>query len=76
MPETEVRPLQLEPMPCPACGHQNALTMKQAAEYCAIKLRTWEQYYRLWEVPHYKIGRTVVFKREELDEFISSRRCA
>lgn len=60
---------------CLWCGRKpGALGMADAAAYCGIKERTWEGYYRLWDVPYYKIGRTVVFRPEELDEWMAGWR--
>ena len=50
----------------------NLLTRKQAAEYLGIKEQTlacWAHAHR-YDLPYYKIGRTVKYKLADLESFI------
>lgn len=50
------------------------LTMSQAAEYCGIKIRTWQAYYQVWECPHYRVGKHVLFSEDDLNAWLASKR--
>ena len=52
------------------------LNMSEAAEFVGIRKRTFEQFYRSWRVPSFKVGRTVVFREDELAEWLESKRVA
>jgi len=48
------------------------LSKVQASEYLGIALRTIDK--RLYEIPHFKVGRRILFKRVELDEWMERYR--
>ena len=50
------------------------LTTAEAAEFCGIPVRTWQAYYQVWEVPHFRIGRALRFNRDEIASWLESRR--
>ena len=50
------------------------LTMTEAAAYVGVKHRTFQACYRLWGVPHFRIGKTVTFRESELEEWLQARR--
>ncbi len=52
------------------------LTMAEAAEFTGIKFRTWQSYYRIWEVPHYRIGKNVLFSPDDLGMWLDTKRVA
>jgi hypothetical protein len=52
------------------------LTMREAAEFTGIKFRTWQVYYRIWQVPFYRIGKNVVFSPDDLGAWLDTKRVA
>ena len=44
------------------------LTMKEAYEYTGLRRTAFNQHIRP-AVPHFKFGRTILFKKEDLDAF-------
>lgn len=50
--------------------------MREAAEFTGVKFRTWQIYYRIWNVPHYRIGKNVVFSEDDLKEWLETKRVA
>lgn len=50
------------------------LSNREAATYCGIPLRTWQSYYLIWGVPHFRIGRSIKFRLSELDAWVESKR--
>ncbi len=48
------------------------LDKRQAAEYTSLSIRNLES--RLGEIPHFRIGKKVVFKKSELDHWIEEYR--
>lgn len=50
------------------------LTTREAAEFCGIKYRTWQAYYRVWDVPHYRIGKSVLFSPDDLGAWLDTKR--
>lgn len=52
------------------------LNMREAAEFCGIKFRTFQAYYRVWNIVHYRIGRSVVFSPDDLGAFLDTKRVA
>jgi hypothetical protein len=49
------------------------LNMVEAAEFTGVKYRTWQGYYKIWNVPHFKVGKTTLFREDELAEWLESR---
>jgi excisionase family DNA binding protein len=47
---------------------QNFLTIQGVSQYLGIKPKT--LYARIQEIPHYKVGRLVRFKREDIDAWM------
>ena len=54
---------------------KNLLTRKEAADYLYVSVRTMEIWASTKRYPlkFYKVGRTVAYKKEDLDKFIESR---
>ncbi len=50
----------------------NYLSKRDAAEYLGLSLRTVE--YHLPEIPHYRVGRRIVFKLSELDAWMQQHK--
>ena len=48
------------------------LTIQQVADYLSIK--TSSLYLRIAEIPHYRIGRLLRFKKREIDAWIETKR--
>lgn len=46
------------------------LTISEAADYIKLAKGTLYQYIHYGKIPHYKIGNRVMFKKEDLDDFI------
>lgn len=53
-------------------AHGNFLTIQDAATYLSIKPKT--LYARIKEIPHYKIGRLVRFRKDEIDAWMLKHR--
>lgn len=53
---------------------EKLLTMTEAAEICGIPLRTWYAKYRTWEVPHFRLGKHIMFRLSELNAWIETQR--
>ena len=51
---------------------ENFLTIQGAAEYLNIKPKT--LYARVKEIPHYKVGRLIRFKQEDVDAWMEQHR--
>ena len=49
------------------------LTAPQAAEFTGIKVRTWYAWYQVWNVPHYRLGRRIMFSESDLTRWMESR---
>jgi len=49
------------------------LNMTEAAEYLGANFSTLQDNWRKWGIPGYRIGRNVMFKEAELEEFVQSR---
>jgi Helix-turn-helix domain len=50
------------------------LRVKEAAAYVNIPVRTWEVHYLLWDVPHFQVGRRIMFRKSELDTWMEKHR--
>jgi len=50
-----------------------ALTTKEAAAYLSISLPTLFRLTRAGDLPHLRIGRTIRYRREDLDAFLEAR---
>ena len=50
------------------------LTMREAADFCGIKYRTWQQYWKVWHVPAYRIGKHVLFSPDDLGAWLDTKR--
>lgn len=50
------------------------MTIQQAAEYLQIKSKTLYAWAESGEIPHYKIGRLIRFKKTDLDAWIEGHR--
>jgi excisionase family DNA binding protein len=52
------------------------LSTAEAAEYIGAKFTTFQYYYvaSRWNIPHYKVGRRIVFKESDLATWLESRR--
>jgi excisionase family DNA binding protein len=50
------------------------LTKAQAAAYLSVSQKSIQRYIGLYNLPHYRIGRNVRFKRAELDKFMERGR--
>ena len=48
------------------------LSKTQASDYLGIGVRTIDK--RLYEIPHFKLGRRILFKKSELDEWMERYR--
>jgi len=48
------------------------LTIRQVADYLGIKVSN--LYSKIPEIPHYRIGRLLRFKKEDIDVWIESKR--
>jgi len=53
---------------------QNFLTIQGVSQYLGIKPKT--LYARVKEIPHYKVGRLIRFKREDVDAWMEKHRVA
>ena len=53
---------------------QNFLTIQGVSQYLGIKPKT--LYARVKEIPHYKVGRLIRFKREDVDAWMEQHRVA
>lgn len=47
--------------------YENYLRKPTAAAYCAIPVRTFNRWQQLGLIPHYRVGRVVLYRRDELD---------
>jgi len=45
---------------------------REAAEYTSLSIRTLES--RLGEVPHFRVGKKILFKKSELDHWMEKHR--
>jgi excisionase family DNA binding protein len=54
------------------------LSMKQAAEYLGVKYDTLAKQYKVWGIPHYRMGpaaRTLIqFRVRDLENWLETRR--
>ncbi len=50
------------------------MTIQQASEYLQIKAKTLYAWTESGEIPHYKIGRLIRFKKTDIDNWIEERR--
>jgi excisionase family DNA binding protein len=50
------------------------LTMDEASEYLGIPKGTLYVKYRIWHIPFYKPGRSVLFREDELAEWLAAQR--
>ena len=48
------------------------LSKTEASAYLGIAIRTIDK--RLYEIPHFKVGRRILFKKSELDEWMERYR--
>ena len=64
----ERNPFQ-NPPPTPEPEHR--LTRKQAAEYLNCTLPTLDRYREQGRIPFYQTGRTIFFKRSEIDQALA-----
>ena len=53
---------------------QNYLTITDASEYLNIKSKTLYAMAASGSIPHYKVGRLIRFKREEIDEWMDGKK--
>ena len=50
------------------------LSMKQAAEYIGRHPGTFQNTYRKLGIPHFKVGRSVIFRERDLDAWLVEHR--
>lgn len=50
------------------------MTMAAAAEYLGIGITTFKENYLRWGIPHYPLGRRVMFRAGDLEDWLKSRR--
>jgi excisionase family DNA binding protein len=48
------------------------LSIEEVSQYLNIKLKT--LYSRVPEIPHYRVGRLIRFKKEDIDQWMESKR--
>lgn len=48
--------------------------MYGAADYLGIPWRSLQAYYKKWEVPSFKIGRNIMFRESELEQWLQDHR--
>ncbi len=46
---------------------ESALTLKQACEYLEMNSHTFRRLYRVYGIPHHKVGKASIFFASELD---------
>jgi excisionase family DNA binding protein len=46
------------------------LSMQEAADYTGIPYSTWTKLYQVWDVPHFRIGRRVLFREGEVEAWL------
>ena len=52
--------------------HDRYLDKREAAEYTSLSTRTLEG--RLSEIPHFRVGKKILFKKSELDRWMETYR--
>jgi len=52
------------------------LNMGEAAEYLHTPKRTLQGHYQRWGIPHYKVGRNILFREDELAKWFEQQRRA
>ena len=50
------------------------MTMAETAEYLGISITTFKEHYLSWKVPHYRLGPRVLFRRDDLEEWLKTVR--
>ena len=50
--------------------------MGEAAEYLHTPKRTLQGHYQRWGIPHYKVGRNILFREDELAKWFEQQRRA
>lgn len=66
--------LENHPTSTPAENHPDFLTIKQASEFTHIPVATLYDYTHKKRIPYNKVGKKLLFKREELIEWIANHR--
>jgi excisionase family DNA binding protein len=65
-------------MPQKVQAKPRMLSMQEAAEYIGAKFTTFQYYYieSRWNVPFYRVGRRIVFRESDLENWLAARRSA
>jgi len=55
-------------------GSNKLLSTREAAIYMGVRYRTLQSRYRIWGIPHHRVGRAVLFRVRDLDKWLDERR--
>jgi predicted DNA-binding transcriptional regulator AlpA len=50
------------------------LNISDAASYLGITPRSLQQYHKTWDVPCFKVGRNLMFRESELEQWLQDHR--
>jgi len=50
------------------------LNMQEASEYLGAYFSTLQDNWKKWGIPGYKVGRNIMFRESELEDWLQSRR--
>ncbi len=51
---------------------ENLMSKKEVAEYLSVSTKTIERLVQRGELPQYKIGKTVRYKKEDVEKYLES----
>lgn len=57
-------------------SQKGLMTIKQASEYLQIKVKTLYAWAESGDIPHYKLGRLIRFKKSDIDSWLEEHRKA